>query len=82
MVLAVLSVVGGWVGLPDGLALGQPRSATSWRRSTGAPARATTASTLGEELLLMVDRDRRSPSPASALAYVFYVRLPGLPTRR
>ncbi len=77
VVLAVLSLVGGWVGLPERVALGQRRSAASSRPSpaTRTSPRAPAASSWP----LMLDGDGARRPPAPRFAYVFYVRLPGLP---
>ena len=75
VILAVLSIVGGWVGLPEHWLWGN-RSASSWRRSP-ATRTSSTAAMLGEGALMLIAT--ALAVAGATLAYVFYVRLPGLP---
>jgi NADH-quinone oxidoreductase subunit L len=74
VVLAVLSVVGGWVGLPDHWLWGNVFGrflAPVLGHPHGEPAAAT-------EITLMLVATLLAAAGA-AVAYVFYVRVPGLP---
>jgi NADH-quinone oxidoreductase subunit L len=75
VVLAVLSIVGGWVGLPDhwlwGNVFGHFLAPV-----TGHP-HVDHSGVLGEEALMGIAT--LLAVAGAALAYVFYVRLPGLP---
>jgi len=75
VVLAVLSIVGGWVGLPEGWLWG-PAFDRFLAPVTGH-AHAAEASA-GVDLVLMLVTTVLAIGSAT-LAYVFYVRLPGLP---
>jgi len=75
VVLAVLSLVGGWVGLPEGWLWG-PAFDRFLAPVTGHPHVAEGGG--GVELALMLVATTLAVAGA-ALAYVFYVRLPGLP---
>jgi NADH-quinone oxidoreductase subunit L len=74
VILAVLSIVGGWVGLPEHWLWGNA-SASSWHRhGPSAPSSTAGCSARGAD----ADRDRLAIAGAT-LAYVFYVRMPGMP---
>jgi NADH-quinone oxidoreductase subunit L len=75
VVLAVASLVGGWVGLPDGWLWGNAFG-RFLAPVTGHPHLAEHGE--GVEGLLMAVASVLAAAGA-ALAYVFYVRLPGLP---
>jgi NADH-quinone oxidoreductase subunit L len=75
VVLAVASLVGGWVGLPDGWLWGNAFG-RFLAPVTGHPHLAEHGE--GVEGLLMAVATVLAAAGA-ALAYVFYVRLPGLP---
>ncbi len=76
MILAVLSIVGGWVGLPEhwlwGNKLGEFLAPV-----TGHPHAAEHAGMLGEGALMAIATTLAIAG--ATLAYVFYIRLPGLP---
>jgi NADH-quinone oxidoreductase subunit L len=75
VVLAALSLVGGWVGLPEGWLWGQAFD-RFLAPVTGHPHVAEHAA--GVETALMLITTILAAAGAT-LAYVFYVRLPGLP---
>jgi NADH-quinone oxidoreductase subunit L len=75
MVLALLSLVGGWVGLPEGWLWG-PAFDRFLAPVTGHAHVAEGSA--GVELALMIVTTVLAVAGAT-LAYVFYVRLPGLP---
>jgi NADH-quinone oxidoreductase subunit L len=75
VVLAALSLVGGWVGLPEGWLWG-PAFDRFLAPVTGHPHVAEHAA--GVETALMLITTILAAAGAT-LAYVFYVRLPGLP---
>jgi len=75
VVLALLSLVGGWVGLPEGWLWG-PAFDRFLAPVTGHAHVAEGSA--GVELALMIVTTVLAVAGAS-LAYVFYVRLPGLP---
>ncbi len=75
VVLAVLSIVGGWIGLPEGWlwgpAFGGFLAPVTGHLDLGEHGHAT-------ELILMLITTALAAGGAG-LAYVFYVRMPGLP---
>jgi NADH-quinone oxidoreductase subunit L len=75
VILAALSIVGGWVGLPDGWLWG-PAFDRFLAPVTGHPAAGEHGA--GVETVLMLVATLLAAGGAT-LAYVFYVRLPGLP---
>src|SRR5882724_13123595 len=75
VILAALSIVGGWVGLPDGWLWG-PAFDRFLAPVTGHPALGEHGA--GVETALMVVTTLLAAAGAT-LAYVFYVRMPGLP---
>jgi len=76
VILAALSIVGGWVGLPEhwlwGNKLGEFLAPV-----TGHPHAAEHAGMLGEGALMAIATTLAIAG--ATLAYVFYIRLPGLP---
>ena len=75
VVLAALSICGGWVGLPDGWLWG-PAFGRFLEPVTGHPHLGEHAAAVETALMIVTT----SLAAAGAiLAYVFYVRLPGLP---
>jgi NADH-quinone oxidoreductase subunit L len=75
VILAVMSVVGGWVGLPDHWLWGN-QIGHFLAPVTGHP-HVDHGGALGEEALMAIATTLAVAG--AALAYVFYVRLPGLP---
>ena len=75
VILAILSIVGGWVGLPEHWAWGN-RFGHFLAPVTGHPHLAE-GGMLGEETLMLIATTLAIAG--ATLAYVFYVRLPGLP---
>ncbi len=75
VILAALSIVGGWVGLPDHWLWGN-RIGHFLAPVTGHPHLAE-GGVLGEGTLMLIATT--FAVAGAALAYVFYVRLPGLP---
>jgi len=76
VILAVLSIVGGWVGLPEHWLWGN-RLGEFLAPVTGHPHAAEHAGILGEGALMLIATT--FAVAGATLAYVFYVRLPGLP---
>ena len=74
MALAFLSVVGGWVGLPDGVAWGEafPRFL--------APAVGVFKPAFGANELMLSALSIGLTLIGIGIAYLFYLRFPGLPT--
>ncbi len=75
VILAVLSLIGGWVGLPEGWLWG-PAFGRFLAPVTGHPHLAEHGA--GVETALMIVATLLAAAGAT-LAYVFYVRFPGLP---
>jgi NADH-quinone oxidoreductase subunit L len=75
VVLAVLSLVGGWVGLPEGWLWG-PAFERFLAPVTGHPHVVEHAAGVDTALMLITTI---LVAAGATLAYVFYVRLPGLP---
>ncbi len=76
VILAGLSIVGGWVGLPEHWLWGN-RLGEFLAPVTGHPPAAEHAGMLGEGALMLIATTLAIAG--ATLAYVFYVRLPGLP---